>query len=366
MRQLRAWQMTAANAPFVKKSIPIPNLEDDQALVKIAGCGVCHTDLGFYYEGIRTNKPAPLTLGHEVSGIVEEAGRRFQHLIGKAAVVPAVLPCGECELCKKGLGTICRKQQMPGNDIDGGFASHIIVPAKPLCVFDATELQKPSTAENVTLAELSVIADAVTTPYQAIVQSGLQGGELAIFVGVGGIGGFGVQIAKAKGAQVIAIDIDDERLQFLRGFGADATFNAKSMGAKEIRDAIREVAKQKNCSLFEWKIFETSGTTAGQELAFSLLTHGSTLSVVGFTMERLNLRLSNLMAFHARALGNWGCLPEHYPAVLDLTLSGAIAIKPFVQTFPLSSINQVFADARAHRLKARPVLAPDFLVNSNQ
>lgn len=360
MRQMHAWQMTAVNAPFIENIVPIAALEENQALVKIAGCGVCHTDLGFYYEGVRTNKPAPLTLGHEVSGIVEEAGSHFQHLVGKAVIVPAVLPCGECALCAKGQGTICRKQQMPGNDIDGGFASHMMVPAKLLCVFEEAALQKQPTAGAVTLAELSVIADAVTTPYQAIVQSGLQAGELAIFVGVGGIGGFGVQIAKARGAPVVAIDVNEERLQFLRDYGADAIFNAKTMGAKEIRDAIRDFARQKNCPLFEWKIFETSGTTAGQDLAFNLLTYGATLSVVGFTMEKLNLRLSNLMAFHARALGNWGCLPEHYPAVLDLVLAGTIKIKPFVQTFPLSLINQVFADAHAQRLKARPVLVPDF------
>lgn len=360
MRQIQAWQMTAANAPFVKSLMPVPSLADDHVLVKIAGCGVCHTDLGFYFEGIRTNKAAPLTLGHEVSGIVEEAGSAFQHLVGKAVIVPAVLPCGECELCRKGQGTICRKQQMPGNDIDGGFASHIVVPARLLCVFEEAALSRQPATSAVTLAELAVIADAVTTPYQAVLQSGLQAGELAVFVGVGGIGGFGVQIAKARGASVVAIDIDDERLQFLRGFGADAAFNAKTMGAKEIRDAIRDFAKQNNCPLFEWKIFETSGTTAGQELAFALLTYGATLSVVGFSMEKITLRLSNLMAFHARALGNWGCLPEHYPTVLDLVLARTIQIRPFVQTFPMSSINHVFAEARQHRIKARPVLVPDF------
>ena len=70
--------------------------------------------------------------------------------------------------------------------------------------------------------------------------------------------------------------------------------------------------------------------------------HGATLSVVGFTMDKVEMRLSNLMAFDARALGNWGCPPEHYPAALDLVLDGKVQIEPFVETHPLHDINEVF------------------------
>jgi 6-hydroxycyclohex-1-ene-1-carbonyl-CoA dehydrogenase len=301
-----------------------------------------------------------LTLGHEISGIVEEAGTSFAALVGKAVIVPAVMPCGECELCRKGRGTICRRQKMPGNHIDGGFASHLVVPGRYLCpvaVHSETALFGNS---GVSLPELAVVADAVTTPYQAIENSGLTKDDIAIFIGVGGIGGFGVQIGKALGATVIAIDIDDRKLNLLSQYGADLTVNPKGSDRKAIRQMIQNFVAQKSLSPFEWKIFETSGTKAGQELAYGLLTFGATLSVVGFTMETLDLRLSNLMAFEAQAVGNWGCHPRYYPEVLLLVQQGKIQLAPFVQTFPLSEINAVFERVHHRELDKRPVLVPDF------
>ncbi|MFQ5824144.1 MAG: 6-hydroxycyclohex-1-ene-1-carbonyl-CoA dehydrogenase [bacterium] len=352
--------MHQVGQPMQLEKISVSSLTPDEVLVRIMGCGVCHTDLGFFYEGIRTVKSLPLTLGHEISGFVEEAGSNCKNWIDKAVIVPAVLPCGQCNLCKKGRGTICRKQKMPGNHIDGGFASHVVIPAQYLCPV-AVENETASFGESgVTLRELSVVADAVTTPYQAVKNSGLAEGDVAIFVGVGGIGGFGVQIAKALGAFVVAIDVDERRLQLLSKFGAEATFNPKKMDKKKIRKSIQEFVSKKSLSPYEWKIFECSGTTAGQELAFGLLTFGATLSVVGFTMDTLQLRLSNLMAFDARAIGNWGCHPKYYPEVLELVKNGQIQLQPFVQIFPLKEINTVFELVHHRELDKRPVLVPDF------
>ena len=97
-------------------------------------------------------------------------------------IVPAVLPCGECDLCQRGLGTICRSQKMPGNDIQGGFASHIVVPARGLCRVDEARLAQAG----LKLAEVSVVADALTTPYQAVRRAGVEPGDLAVVVGAGG------------------------------------------------------------------------------------------------------------------------------------------------------------------------------------
>ncbi|MFQ5649401.1 MAG: 6-hydroxycyclohex-1-ene-1-carbonyl-CoA dehydrogenase [bacterium] len=360
MQQIQAWQMHALAQPMQVASFPSPALSHDEVLVKISGCGVCHTDLGFFYEGIRTVKSLPLTLGHEISGFVEEAGEGCRSWLGKAVIIPAVLPCGECELCQKGRGTICRKQKMPGNHIDGGFASHIVVPQRYLCAVDVATAEAVFGKSGVTLRELSVIADAVTTPYQAVKNSGLRAGELAVFIGVGGIGGFGVQIAKAVGAAVVAIDIDARKLENMAKFGADATFNARELDRKALRTALRDFAASKSLSPYEWKIFETSGTKPGQALAFGLLTFGATLSVVGFTMDTLDLRLSNLMAFDARAIGNWGCHPKYYPEVVDLVRKGKIQLAPFVQMFPLSEINTVFERVHRREIDKRPVLVPDF------
>ena len=104
-----------------------------EVLVKVAGCGVCHTDLGFYYDGIPTRKGFPLILGHEVSGTVVEAGEGAGEWKGRQVIVPAVIPCGSCRACSAGRGSICPRQIFPGSDVDGGFATHLRVPARGLC-----------------------------------------------------------------------------------------------------------------------------------------------------------------------------------------------------------------------------------------
>jgi 6-hydroxycyclohex-1-ene-1-carbonyl-CoA dehydrogenase len=102
-----------------------------------------------------------------------------------------------------------------------------------------------------------------------------------------------------------------------------------------------------------------SGTSAGQTTAFSLLDYGAHLAVVGFTPRKLEVRLSNLMAFDATARGNWGCPPEHYPAALQLVLDGKIAIAPFVEERPLAEAPQVLAAVMRHEMKRRVVLVPN-------
>lgn len=360
MSAIQAWQMTSVAKPMQSVRVVKPVLSSEEVLVRVAGCGVCHTDLGFFYDGIRTVKPFPLTLGHEISGFVEEAGADAQGWLGKAVIVPAVLPCGDCELCLKGRGTICRKQKMPGNHIDGGFASHLVVPSTYLCPVSVENEAMQYGDSGVTLAELSVIADAVTTPFQAVKNSGLSEGELAIFIGVGGIGGFGVQIAQAIGATVVAIDIDERKLEMCKRYGADLTLNSRDLDKKELRKSIQNFASENSLPQCEWKIFETSGTRPGQELAFGLLTFGATLNVVGFTMDIPQIRLSNLMAYDARAIGNWGCHPDRYPEVLQLVEKGKIKLAPFVKTFPMSAINSVFERVHSREIDKRPVLVPDF------
>jgi len=209
------------------------------------------------------------------------------------------------------------------------------------------------------LAALSVIADAVSTPYQAIRRSGVQAGDLAIFVGVGGVGGFGAQIAAAMGAHVVALDVDESKLSALSKHGVSLGLRPDELDAKELKTRVRTFAKEHDIPSFRQKIFETSGTTAGQATAFRLLGPGGYLGVVGFTPETVELRLSNLMAFDAVAQGNWGCLPEHYPAVLDLVLAGDVRVTPFIEMRPMNRINETFEELRRHEISGRPVLVPE-------
>ncbi|MDP3758969.1 MAG: 6-hydroxycyclohex-1-ene-1-carbonyl-CoA dehydrogenase [Ramlibacter sp.] len=347
------WLMTAPNAPLVRSEFKA-HAQVGEVVVAIAGCGVCHTDLGYYYDGVRTNQPLPLALGHEISGVVVEAGDGAQAWIGKSVIVPAVLPCGECDLCKRGLTTICRAQKMPGNDIQGGFASHIVVPARGLCEVDLPRLS----AAGLELAQVSIVADALTTPYQAVRRAGVVPGSLAIVVGAGGVGGYCVQVARAFGATVVAIDVDDAKLAAIKEHGASLTLNSRQLDGKAIKAAVNDFAKANGLRRTEWFIFECSGSAGGQLTAYGLLVHGATLSVVGFTMDKVEVRLSNLMAFDARALGNWGCPPEYYPAALDLVLDGKVQIAAFVEKRPLATINEVFAAVHAHEIRKRVVLVP--------
>jgi 6-hydroxycyclohex-1-ene-1-carbonyl-CoA dehydrogenase len=349
--KMMQWQMTELKSNFELVESDMPAIIDNEAIVKIAGCGVCHTDLSFWHFGVRTKKELPLTLGHEISGVVIEGP---DHLVGKNVIIPAVLPCGDCDLCHKGRSNMCQNQLMPGNDFHGGFASHIVVPHKYLCPVPDSVL------EDYSLEELAVIADAISTPYQVVKKSELENDDLAIVIGVGGVGVYGALIAKIMGAKVLAIDIDDKKLATVKSHGIDATLNSTGLSHREVKARVREIASELNAPKYGWKIFEISGTTAGQELAFSLLTYTSTMSIVGFTMDKLEVRLSNLMAFDAKLIGTWGCKPELYPEVVDLIANRKLNIKEFVETFPLSQINEVFKNALDHKYSKRSILVPDF------
>ncbi len=345
------WQMKELKNPFVLVESNIPELNDSEVLVKVAGCGVCHTDLSFWYFGVPTKHPLPLTLGHEISGEVVAGPSNW---LGKNVIIPAVLPCGECELCKRGRGNMCQKQLMPGNDFHGGFASHIKVPFKNLSIVPDSALSKYS------LQQLSVIADAVTTPYQVLKKSELEPGDFAICIGAGGVGIYGALLAKIMGAKVLSIDIDDSKLNIASENGVDATLNIKDLSIKEVKEKVKDIAKNLGVARYMWKILEMSGTKAGQELGYALLNFAGTLSVVGFTLDKLEVRLSNLMAFDAKIIGTWGCKPELYPEVIELVSSGKLDISPFVETFPMSTINEVFTNTLAHKYTKRSVLVPDF------
>jgi 6-hydroxycyclohex-1-ene-1-carbonyl-CoA dehydrogenase len=351
------WMVRSAGEPMALTELDLQP-EPAEVVVQVAGCGVCHTDLGFYYDGVSTRHPFPLTLGHEVSGTVVEAGDVAADWVGRQVVVPAVIPCGSCPSCRAGHGRICPDQIFPGSDVHGGFATHVCVPAQGLCpVPDLDDSQ--ANAAGLSLPLLSVIADAVSTPYQAILLSGLAEGDLAVFVGAGGVGGFGVQLAATLGARVIAIDVVDSRLELMAQHGAQLCLRSDELSFKELRKAVRDFAGQHEIPTWRQKIFETSGTVGGEATAYGLLGRGGHLAVVGFTPKKLELRLANLMALDATAQGNWGCLPEHYPTLVELVLAGKIALEPFVESRSLSSINETFQELHDGGSSRRAILIPE-------
>jgi len=347
------WQMTEPGK-LTRTRLPMPQLQPGEVVVRIVGCGVCHTDLSYFYMGVPTVQKPPLSLGHEIAGVIIGGA---QQMIGREVIVPAVIPCGQCELCRGGRANRCLAQKMPGNSmgIYGGFSSHIVADARFLCVVT----ERGSTP----LEHLSVVADAVTTPYQAAIRADLKSGDRVVVIGAaGGVGSFMTQTAKAMGAAaVIGIDINDEKLQMMTGYGADLVINPRGRSAKDVKELIKGFCKQRGISANTgWKIFEVTGSKPGQELALALLSFVGKLIVVGYGTEETSYMLSKLMAFDAEIIGTWGCPPERYPQVLAMCLDGRIQLAPFVETRPMSRIAETFEQAHHGTLKKRVILTPDF------
>lgn len=367
--KIQTWQM--AKGPFYDKEakkvtapgqlqkteIPVPELGADDVLVKVAGCGVCHTDLSYFYDGVPTVTKPPLTLGHEIAGTVVAAGAGMAHLMGKNVIVPAVMPCNGCDICAKGRGNRCLAQKMPGNSLGiyGGFSDYIPVPGGDLCVIEDLK-GRP-------LANYAVIADAATTPYQAAMRLGLTEGDPVLITGVtGGVGVYMAQVAKALGAKpIVGMARHEEKLQRALELGADYVINTKGKDFKAVQGEFREVAKQAGVKHnVGWRIFECTGVGAAQDLALGLLGFVGKLAIVGFGMQQNSYSMSRLMAFDADIIGTWGCLPKYYPKVLEMVQNGRVQIDPLLETRPMSTIAAAFEEAHSGGLTKRIVLTPDF------
>lgn len=353
---MHAWQMVAPGE-LRRVTLPLPPLSAGEVLVEVRGCGVCHTDLSYFFDGVPTQQKPPLTLGHEIAGVVVAAAEGDSPLLGREVIVPAVLPCGACELCRAGRANRCLAQQMPGNSLGsyGGFASHIPLPGRDLCPVGRHD--------GIPLEHLAVVADAVSTPYQAAQRAGVTAGDRVIVIGAGGgVGGYMVQMARALGAAlVVGIDSHAARLAAMQPYGLDGAIHCAGMSAAEVKAAFKAICAARGLPAHAgWKIFEVSGSAAGQELALALLGFVGTLVVVGYGAAELPFNLSRLMALDAEVIGSWGCAPQAYPAVLEMCLDGRIALAPFVDVQPMSRIAEVFAAAQRGELTRRVILTPDF------
>jgi len=362
--KIQTWQMvqptvfdreTKKTTPgkIEKTELAVPELKPGEALVEVAGCGVCHTDLGYFYDGVPTVSKPPLTLGHEISGTVVAGDEAW---LGKEVIIPAVMPCRKCILCKTGRGNRCLAQKMPGNSLGpyGGFSSHIPVPSIDLC--------EVKNRGDIPLAHLAVVADAATTPYQAARRADLQPGDNVVVIGItGGVGQYMGQTAKALGAgSVVGIARNPAKLERALKYGADFVINSTDKDARAVSQEFKSICKENGLASFGWKIFEITGAKGGQDIALSLLSFVGKLIVVGYGLAKAEYMFGRLMAFDAEIIGTWGCLPEYYPIVLDMVVKKKIDIDAFVQTRPMSTIVETFEEAHKESPDKRIVLTPDF------
>jgi 6-hydroxycyclohex-1-ene-1-carbonyl-CoA dehydrogenase len=187
--------------------------------------------------------------------------------------------------------------------------------------------------------------------------------DLVIITGVtGGVGVYMAQIAKALGAKVVVgIARNQAKLDRALSYGTDFIINSKGKDIKEVKGEFAGICKQagvpKNVG---WKIFECTGSGGGQEIALSLISFLGKMLVVGFGLQPNKYMLSKLMAFDAEIIGTWGCLPKYYNDVLAMVHEGKVEIEPFLETKPMSTIEQVFEDQHAGKFDKRQVLEPDF------
>lgn len=314
------------------EEVPTPAPRAGEVLVRVAGCGVCHTDLHYLDHGTPTFKPPPIILGHEVAGTVAEAGSGVTALApGARVLIPAVLSCGHCTFCRLGRENICERSQMLGNHIDGGYAEFVAVPAKDVV----------SMPEDVPLVEGSIIADAVTTPYHAVVRRGrvTPGDWVAVF-GCGGVGLSLVQVAAAVGARVVAVDVKDTKLATAQRFGAAATLNAAT--TPKLDKAIRGLSDGG-----VQVAFEAVGKAATQEQALNALATGGRLVLVGYSPETLPLNAGRVMFREIEVVGSLGCRPVDYPRAIDLVRQGKVRLLDLVtHRFPLDRLGEALDTLR--------------------
>jgi propanol-preferring alcohol dehydrogenase len=313
---------------------PVPG--PDEVLIKVEACGVCHSDLhlaeGDWTHLLRIIK-RPLIPGHEVVGRVIRKGDAVNNLeIGdRAGVAWTHWTCGECELCKEGRENLCSKQMITGATVDGGFAEFIKAKASHV-------LKVP---DALTSEEAAPLFCAGVTVYHAIRISGVKPGQRLAVFGIGGLGHLAVQIAKCFGAQVIAIDIADDKLEFARRLGADITLNVAD-------DVVKQIRKMGGAHV----AVVTSAAKAAYDTAFYAVRSSGTLMVVGMPSE--DLSFPAIMMREIRIMSSATGTREDMREVLELAAAGRV--RCHVETRKLEQVNEVFEEMRAAKITGRVVL----------
>lgn len=318
--------------PLTVEEVPTPEPGPDEVLVRVAACGVCHTDLHYLDHGTPTFKMPPLVLGHEIAGTLASRDPSGRLREGEHVLLPAVLSCGHCAACRTGRENICDRSVMLGNTVDGGYAEYIAVPAK-----DVFRLP-----EEIPLAEGAIIADALTTPYHAVVNRGrVQPGDRVVVVGCGGVGLNVVQVAAALGARVVGADISPAKLDWALRVGAEAVLNVAE--AERPDRALRELTAGGADVAFE-----AVGRPETQELAASAVRTGGRVVLVGYSPDPMTLNTGRVMFRELEILGSLGCRPVDYPRVIELVRQGRLRVAELVtRRFRLEDIAAAFDHLRS-------------------
>ncbi|MBI4063230.1 MAG: zinc-binding dehydrogenase [Elusimicrobia bacterium] len=323
---MKAAVFEGANQPLAIKDCAIPAPARGEALIKVAACGVCHTDLHYLDHGVPTFKAPPIILGHEAAGVIEELGPEVSNCKpGDRVLIPAVFTCGACEYCRNGRENICRNMVMLGNHRDGAFADYVSVPAKDLIALP----------KEIPLQEGAIIADAISTPFHALKnRANLRAGDVVVVFGCGGVGINLVQLASAMGGVVVAVDINEKKLELAKAFGAWAVVHAG-----ESVDISKEIRKITGGGADI--AIEAIGNPKTMEQAFGCLKTGGRLIVLGYYDGAVTFPAGRIMFREMEIIGSLGCRPVDYFKIVELVKTGKLKLKELVtHRFSLAQVNE--------------------------
>jgi propanol-preferring alcohol dehydrogenase len=339
---LKAAVLHSFAEPLRIEEIPTPAPGPGEVLIKVAACGVCHSDLHLAMGEWDLLKPItklPVTLGHEVTGTIASVGEGVVDFgVGDRAGVPWLhWTCGECEFCLMGRETLCSKQQVTGCTVDGGFAEFIKAKASHIAKLP----------DNLSFEEAAPLLCAGLTVHSAMKKADVQAGQKVAVFGVGGLGHLAIQLAKARGAEVIAIDVADDKLELARECGADITVNAATA------QAYREIKKATGGGAHV--VLVTSGSRAAYEAALRSIRKAGTLAIVGMAPEPVPLSTVAMVSGEYRVVGSAVGSREDLRDVLQLAAEGKVKCR--VEKRAFDQVDNVMNEMKAGRLVGRVVLS---------
>jgi 2-desacetyl-2-hydroxyethyl bacteriochlorophyllide A dehydrogenase len=327
------------------QEVPVPKTGDRDVLVQVKAAGICHSDV-HYRAGTSPVRPLPMTLGHEVAGVVEKTGSAVRDLApGDRVCLHYNITCGDCTWCASGNEQFCPTGLMIGHYTDGGFAQFIAVPSR-------NALRLPP---EIPFEQGSTLMCASATAFHALRKSGLRAGETAAIIGVGGLGMSAVQLARAFGAlTVFAVDIRKETLDLAARYGA-VPVNARTADPVE---AIRKLTGGRGADV----AVELIGTSATMHQAVRCLAPMGRAVLVGITNQPLTLdTYREVLGGEAQVIGSNDHLLSELPTVIEMARRGTLDTSQVVtRSIPLdaSAINAALDGLEKYEGGLRTVVVP--------
>jgi propanol-preferring alcohol dehydrogenase len=336
-KTMRAAVVHEFGRPLAIEEVSVPTAGPGQVLVKIAASGVCHTDL-HAVDGDWPVKPTlPFIPGHEGVGHVVATGAGVSHVKeGDRVGVPWLhTTCGHCRYCLGGREPLCEEQQNTGYSVNGGFAEYVVADPNYVGLLP----------DNVGLVDIAPILCAGVTVYKGLKVTDVKPGDWVVISGVGGLGHMAVQYAKAMGLNVVAVDVDDAKLDLARRLGASLGVNARK--ADPAAFVKTEVGGAQG-------VLVTAVSPKAFEQALGMVARGGTVTLVGLPPGSFALPIFDTVLNGITVRGS--IVGTRLDLQEALNFAGQGKVKATVATEPLGNINNIFARMHAGDIQGRIVI----------